>query len=302
MGDNPLQPKQAPEEINGDILEDKSSRLHIWKRLSSNKGAVFGVIIIFSTLIIAISANILAPYGYAAMDLPNMIKAPSWQNLFGTDEFGRDIFSRVIHGTRVSLLVGFGAVGITMVIGITLGALAGYYGGIIDHIITGLTDIAWSFPVVILAIAFVAVLGPSLPTVIIVVALVSWGSFTRIVRAQFLILREQEFIDATRVLGMSDMRIIFKHLLPNSLAPIIVLTTMEVPKAIIIEASLSFLGLGVQPPVPSWGSIMSEGRSFIVEAPWITLFPGLALALFVLGFNLFGDALRDTLDPRLKRD
>ena len=291
--------KQTVEVI---LMDGVNSRSHIWKRLFSNKGAVFGVFIIITTLIIAIFADFISPHGYAVMNLPMMLESPSMQNFFGTDEFGRDIFSRVIHGARVSLLVGFGAVGITMIIGITLGALAGYYGGIVDHIITGLTDIAWSFPVVILAIAFIAVLGPSLPAVIVVVALVSWGGFTRIVRAQFLTLREQEFIDATRVLGMSDMRIIFKHLLPNSLAPIIVLTTMEVPKAIIIEASLSFLGLGVQPPTPSWGSIMSDGRSYIVEAPWITIFPGLALALFVLGFNLFGDSLRDTLDPRLKRD
>lgn len=302
MADHDLQQKQIGEDVNLEITDDDNSRLHILKRLFSNKAAIFGAFIIVTTLFIGIFANFIAPYGYAVMDLPQMLNSPSIQNFFGTDEFGRDIFSRVIHGTRVSLLVGFGAVGITMIIGVTLGALAGYYGGIIDHIITGLTDIAWSFPVVILAIAFVAVLGPSLPTVIIVVALVSWGSFTRIVRAQFLSLREQEFIDATRILGMSDMRIIFKHLLPNSLAPIIVLVTMEVPKAIIIEASLSFLGLGVQPPIPSWGSIMSEGRSYIVEAPWITLFPGLTLALFVLGFNLFGDALRDTLDPRLKKD
>ncbi|WNF36120.1 ABC transporter permease [Bacillaceae bacterium IKA-2] len=302
MGNNDLQYKQTTEIMAPEIIGDTNRGPNVWKKILSNKGAVFGISIIIITLIIAIFAPFFATHGYAVMELPQMLKAPSLQNFFGTDEFGRDIFSRVVYGAQVSLLVGFGAVGITMIIGITLGALAGYYGGIIDHIITGLTDIAWSFPAVILAIAFVAVLGPSLPTVIIVVALVSWGGFTRIVRAQFLTLREQEFIDATRVLGMSDMRIIFKHLLPNSLAPIIVLTTMEVPKAIIIEASLSFLGLGVQPPTPSWGSIMSAGRSYIVEAPWIILFPGLALALFVLGFNLFGDALRDILDPRLKKE
>lgn len=282
------------------IGSNKNSRLDFKEKLFSNKAAIFGATVIFIIIFTAIFAPIIAPYPYDAIDLPEMLKPPSLQNLFGTDEFGRDIFSRIVYGTRVSLKVGFIAVGISMIIGITLGALAGYYGGVVDYIIGGITDIAWSFPVSLLAIALVAALGPSLSNLIFAVALVSWSSYTRLIRGQFLSLREEEFIEAAKVLGMSDMRIIFKHMLPNAIAPIIVLTTMEVPKAIIVESSLSFLGLGAQPPTPSWGSIMSAGRSYILEAPWISFFPGIAMILLVLGFNLFGDALRDTLDPRLK--
>jgi peptide/nickel transport system permease protein len=169
----------------------------------------------------------------------------------------------------------------------------------IDHIISGVTDMAWSLPVALLAIALVAALGPSLQNLILAIAMVSWAGFTRVVRGQFLSLRESEFIQAAKILGMSNTRIIWKHMLPNALAPVIVLVTMEIPKVIIVESSLSFLGLGVQPPTPSWGSIMSVGKDYILEAPWIIIFPGIAMAILVLGFNFFGDALRDTLDPRL---
>jgi ABC-type dipeptide/oligopeptide/nickel transport system permease subunit len=191
-------------------------------------------------------------------------------------------------------------VGISLLIGTILGALAGYYGGALDYVISGITDIAWSFPVTLLAIVFVAALGPSLNNMIIAMAIVSWSGFARLVRGQFLSLREKEFVQAARVLGMRDRRIIFRHMLPNALAPVIVLTTLEVPKAIIVEASLSFLGLGAQPPTPSWGAIMNSGKSYLMEAPWISIFPGLMIVVIVMGFNLFGDALRDTLDPRLK--
>jgi peptide/nickel transport system permease protein len=250
--------------------------------------------------ITAIFAPLIAPYPYDAIDLPQMLKAPNSENILGTDEFGRDIFSRIVYGSRISLQVGFIAVGISLVIGTILGALAGYYGGITDYIISGITDIAYSFPISLLAIAFVAALGRSLTNLIFAVALVSWSGYARLVRGQFISLKNREFIEATKILGMSDARIIFKHMLPNSMAPVIVLTTLEIPKAIIVESSLSFLGLGVPPPAPSWGSIMSSGRAYIMEAPWVSIFPGLVMALAVLGFNLFGDALRDTLDPRLK--
>ena len=269
------------------------------KKLFSNKGAVFGTIVISIFILTAIFAPYLAPYKYDFMNMPNMLTGPGTNNLLGTDEFGRDILSRIIYGSRISLVVGFGAVSISMVIGIVLGAIAGYFGGAIEYIISGITDIAWSLPVTLLAIAFVAALGPSLTNLIIAIAMISWAGFTRVVRGQFLSLRESEFIQAAQILGMSNTRIILKHMLPNALAPVIVLVTMEIPKVIIIESSLSFLGLGVQPPTPSWGSIMSAGRSYIMDAPWIIIFPGIAMALLVLGFNFFGDALRDTLDPRL---
>lgn len=285
-----------------DNLEDEveSWEPNFWERLFSNKMAVFGATVILILFITAIFAPLIAPYPYDAIDLPQMLKAPNSENILGTDEFGRDIYSRIVYGSRISLQVGFIAVGISLVIGTILGALAGYYGGITDYIISGITDIAYSFPISLLAIAFVAALGRSLTNLIFAVALVSWSGYARLVRGQFISLKNREFIEATKILGMSDARIIFKHMLPNSMAPVIVLTTLEIPKAIIVESSLSFLGLGVPPPAPSWGSIMSSGRAYIMEAPWVSIFPGLVMALAVLGFNLFGDALRDTLDPRLK--
>ena len=273
---------------------------HLIQRILSNKKAVFGGIIVLLLFLMAIFAPIIAPHDYITMNLPNMLKAPSGEHIFGTDEFGRDIFSRIVYGARISLQVGFIAVGISLVIGTVLGAIAGYYGGIVDYIISSITDIAWALPVSLLAIALVAALGPSLNNLILAVSLVSWSGFARLVRGQFLTLREKEFVEAAKALGYSDSRIIFRHILPNAVAPIIVLTTLEVPKAIIIEASLSFLGLGAQPPTPSWGSIMNSGKDFILEAPWISIFPGLMIMIIVLGFNLFGDALRDILDPRLK--
>lgn len=296
---------EAKNIIENDMTKEKSEinsigNLKFWRKLFSNKAALFGVVVIVMFIVLAFAAPLIAPYPYDQMNSEKILNPPNMQNIFGTDEFGRDIFSRIIYGARASLKVGFIAVGISMVIGTVLGALAGYYGGIIDYIIGGITDIAWSFPVSLLAIALAAALGPSFKNLIIAVALVSWSGYTRLIRGQFLSLRETEFIEASRVLGMSDMRIIFKHMLPNSLAPLIVLITMEVPKIIIVESSLSFLGLGVQPPTPSWGSIMSSGRSYILEAPWISMLPGLTIVLLVMGFNLFGDSLRDTLDPRLK--
>ena len=289
------------DEIFPEELEERDfDKFAFWKNLFSKKAAIFGAIVISVFMLVALAAPIVAPYSYDEMNDTKILEAPNSENLFGTDEFGRDILSRIIYGARVSLKVGFVAVAFSMIIGTILGALAGYYGGVIDYIISSITDIAWSFPVSLLAIAFAAALGPSLKNLILAVVLVSWSGYTRLVRGQFLSLRESEFIEAARALGMSDMRIIFKHILPNTMAPIIVLITMEIPKIIIVESSLSFLGLGVQPPTPSWGSIMSSGRSYILEAPWISILPGLTIMILVLAFNLFGDTLRDTLDPRLK--
>lgn len=283
-------------------VEDVSinTSLSFLKRLFSNKAAMFGGIVILVFMVIAVAAPVIAPYPYDQMNSEKILQAPNSENIFGTDEFGRDILSRIIYGSRASLKVGLIAVGVSMVIGTILGALAGYYGGLLDYIIGGITDIAWSFPVTLLAIAIAAILEPGFKNLVIAVILVSWAGYTRVIRGQFLSLRESEFVEAAKVLGMNDFRIIFKHMLPNSLAPLIVLVTMEVPKIIIVESSLSFLGLGVQPPTPSWGSIISSGRSYILEAPWVSIAPGLSLVVLVLAFNLFGDSLRDTLDPRLK--
>ena len=272
----------------------------LMRRLLRSKAAIFGLVIIGLMFICALFAPLIATHDYVKQDLPSMLQPPSNAHLFGTDEFGRDIFSRVIYGSRVSIKVGFLAVGISLLTGLFFGSIAGYYGRLLDSVICALIDIALAFPMTLLAIAIIAVLGPGLFNVCLAIALSSWGSFARISRGQFLSLKNQEFVEAARILGYSDARIIFRHILPNSLAPLVVLTTLEVPKAIIVEATLSFLGLGIQPPLPSWGSIMSSGRSFLFHAPWITIFPGIMIILIVMGFNLLGDALRDSLDPRLR--
>ena len=272
----------------------------LMRRLLRSKAAVFGLVIISLMLLCALFGPLIATHDYVKQDLPSMLQPPSNAHLFGTDEFGRDIFSRVIYGSRVSIKVGFLAVGISLLTGLFFGSIAGYYGRLLDSVICALIDIALAFPMTLLAIAIIAVLGPGLFNVCLAIALSSWGSFARISRGQFLSLKNQEFVEAARILGYSDARIIFRHILPNSLAPLVVLTTLEVPKAIIVEATLSFLGLGIQPPLPSWGSIMSSGRSFLFHAPWITIFPGIMIILIVMGFNLLGDALRDSLDPRLR--
>jgi len=267
------------------------------KKFFKNKGAVLGTAIIIIFVFSAIFAPWLASYDYDKPDISAVLEAPSKEHIFGTDEFGRDIFSRVVYGARISLHVAIVAVAFSLIIGTVLGALAGYYGGIVDYIISSITDIAWSFPTILLAIAFIAASGPGLQSVIIAIALASWAGYCRIVRGQFLSLKNREFIEAARILGMSDARIIFRHVLPNALTPVIIMATLELPKAIVVEASLSFLGLGAQPPMPSWGVILNSGKGLIDQAPWISFFPGIMIMLTVLGFNLFGDALRDVLDP-----
>ena len=285
---------------NTELAKSDNTFYGLMRRLLRSKAAIFGLVIIGLMFICALFAPLIATHDYVKQDLPSMLQPPSKAHLFGTDEFGRDIFSRVIYGSRVSIKVGFLAVGISLLTGLFFGSIAGYYGRLLDSVICALIDIALAFPMTLLAIAIIAVLGPGLFNVCLAIALSSWGSFARIARGQFLSLKNQEFVEAARILGYSDARIIFRHILPNSLAPLVVLTTLEVPKAIIVEATLSFLGLGIQPPLPSWGSIMSSGRSFLFHAPWITIFPGVMIILIVMGFNLLGDALRDSLDPRLR--
>ncbi|HHW49335.1 MAG TPA: ABC transporter permease [Clostridiaceae bacterium] len=277
--------------------EKKSALVGFAKRLFRHKGAVIGGIIIILFIFIAVFAPWLTSYSYDKPDISAVLMAPCREHIFGTDEFGRDIFTRIVYGARISLKVAIIAVAFSLVIGTVLGAIAGYYGGVVDYIITSITDMAWSFPTTLLAIAFIAALGTGLQNVIIAIVLASWSGYCRVVRGQFLSIKQREFIEAARVLGMSDARIIFRHIFPNSLTPVIVMATLELPKAIVIEASLSFLGLGAQPPEPSWGAILDSGRGLLDQAPWISLFPGIMIMLVVLGFNLFGDALRDVLDP-----
>jgi peptide/nickel transport system permease protein len=288
MAVDPLQPRPQP-------------RSRVWGRLRRSPSAWIGLCLITLLLLIAIFADQLAAQGIDDQNLRKGFLPPGEQGfLLGTDEFGRDILSRIIHGSRISLQVALIATVVAAVLGVAVGAVAGYYGGVIDVIVQALIDISWAFPTVLMAIFLVAVLGPGLPNVMIAVGLVYWGGFARVVRAQVLSLRTWEFVNAARVLGLRDARILLRHIVPNILSPVIVMVTLMMGDTILIEATLSFLGLGAQPPVPSWGSIMATGRDYLASAPWITLFPGLAILLTVLGFNLLGDGLRDALDPRLK--
>lgn len=265
-----------------------------------NKTFCIGFFIFISVLFIAIFADIIAPYSYDEMEIINKLTSPNQQHLFGTDRYGRDLFSRIIFGSRIALKVGLIVVIIESVIGISLGLLAGYYGGVTNKIILFVTDLTWSMPPIILALAIITMLGPSLNNVVISIAIVSWAQFTRIVRAKTQSLKNMPFVEAARAFGENDLNIILRYILPNVMPSIIVITTLALPSAILLTSSLGFLGLGAQPPLPDWGVILSNGIPFIRKAPWITIFPGLAIAYTVLGFNLIGEGLRDILDPKLK--
>lgn len=259
-----------------------------------------GAVIIVGMALIAFAAPLIAPYDPLALDIPNRLQSPSIQHFFGTDQTGRDTFSRVIHGSRVSLRVGIVAVAIALVIGVPLGLAAGYYGGLVDQIIMRMIDIMLAFPGFLLALAIIAMLGPSLTNAMIAVGIGSSTGFARLVRGSVLSIRKLDYVTAAQVTGASDTRIMRRHILPNALSPIIVLATLDIPVAILVAASLSFLGLGAQPPSPEWGAMLVDGRTFMQTAPWLITFPGLAIFVTVLGFNLFGNAIRDALDPRLR--
>jgi len=271
-----------------------------WKRLLRHKIGLAGLIIILFNLIIALLAPWIAPQDPLKVDIPNRASPPSKTFFFGTDDFGRDIFSRVVYGTRISLYISTLSVLIASLFGVLIGAIAGYYRGWIDNITMRLMDAVMSFPAILLAIAIMAVRGGSLDNIVIALGFVYIPRFARLVRGSVLSLKEKEFVEAALAAGNSDMVIIFRHLLPNCAAPLIVLATVYLAYAILAEAALSFLGLGAPPPAPSWGNILSDARNLMLNAPWMTIFPGLAITLAVVGFNLFGDALRDILDPRLR--
>jgi peptide/nickel transport system permease protein len=254
----------------------------------------------------AVTAPLLTRHDPATVDIRNLLAPPIWAeggqraHLLGTDHLGRDVFSRLAYGARISLTVGLSAVSVAGAFGVTLGLVAGYYGGWIDDVIMRLADFELAFPFILLAIAVLAVLGPGLTKVILVLGLTGWAQYCRLSRAQVLGLRETEFVEAARTLGASTTRILTRHILPNILAPIIVIASFSVAGVIIAEASLSFLGLGVPPSVPSWGGMLAEGRTYMERAWWLVTFPGLALMLAVLSINVLGDTLRDALDPRLR--
>ncbi len=277
--------------------------IEVWRRLKRNKMALFGLGILVVLVLLAIFADVIADYDNVVIkqNLSQRLQGPSRAHWLGTDEFGRDIFARLIHGTRVSLQVGIIAVGISIIIGGILGAIAGYYGGKLDNTIMRIMDIFLAVPSILLAIAIVSALGPSIINLMLAISISSVPSYARIVRASVLSIRDQEFIEAAKAIGASNTRIIFKHIIPNSLAPVIVQATLGVASAILSTAGLSFIGLGIQPPAPEWGSMLSGGRQYLRYAWWVTTFPGVAIMITILSLNLLGDGLRDALDPRLKQ-
>ncbi|AIQ67186.1 ABC transporter permease [Paenibacillus graminis] len=271
-----------------------------WKAFRKNKTAMLGLCIIVFFVLIALLAPLIAPYGFKEQELVNRLKAPSAGHWFGTDDLGRDMFTRIMYGARISLWVGFFAVIGSIIAGTFLGILAGFYGKWMDMLISRLFDILLAFPSILLAIAIVAILGPSLQNALYAIAIVNIPTYGRLVRAKVLSLKSEEYITAARAIGMTNTRILLTHILPNSLTPIIVQGTLGIATAIIEAAALGFLGLGAQPPDPEWGKMLSDSRQFIQKAPWTVVFPGLSIMLTVLGFNLMGDGLRDVLDPRMK--
>jgi peptide/nickel transport system permease protein len=271
----------------------------IGKRFSKNLLAVFSAIIVFSLITIASLAPFLSPYDPAAIDVHNVLSPPDRTHLIGTDELGRDLLSRMIWGSRVSLKVGFVAVGIAIMIGTVVGSFAGFYGGITDAILMRFVDIMLAFPTFFLILAVIAILEPNIYTIMAVIGITGWMDVARLVRAEFLSLKERDFVDSARVLGVSNKRLIFRHILPNALSPVFVAATFGIAGAILTESGLSFLGLGVQPPDPSWGNILTSGKDNIEVAWWLSLYPGLAILITVLSYNLIGEGLRDALDPRL---
>lgn len=275
----------------------------VWRMLTKNKMAMLGLVILIILVFLALFANVIFDYNTVVIkqNLAERLQAPSAKHLLGTDEFGRDILARLVHGTKVSLKVGILAVGLSIILGGILGAISGFYGGIIDNIIMRIMDIFLAVPSILLAIAIVSALGPSMLNLMIAISVSSVPSYARIVRASVLSIRDQEFIEAAKAIGASNTRIIFKHIIPNALAPVIVQGTLGVASAILSIAGLSFIGLGIQPPAPEWGSMLSGGRQYLRYAWWVTTFPGLAIMITILSLNLLGDGLRDALDPRLKQ-
>jgi peptide/nickel transport system permease protein len=271
------------------------------RRFIKNRLAVIGLAVVTLIVLLAILAPVIAPHDPLQHDYDELLLSPSFEHLMGTDDLGRDIFSRVIYGTRYALLIGVAVVVLELLIGASLGFIAGYFGGILETVIMRGVDTVLAIPTLILAIAIAGAFGGGLWVMIIAIAVAGWGEFTRLVRAQVLSLKELTYVEAARALGAGQTRIIFKHIVPNSMGPVLVYTTLYMPTAILWSASLSFLGLGAQPPTPEWGAIIADGRAFISYAWWIATFPGLAIMITTLGFNFVGDGLRDALDPKFER-
>ena len=281
-------------------IRKQSEFLRVMKQLSKNKFAMLGLIILAIEILIAIFAEFIMPYNYAAMDLSATFASPSVAHLFGCDDMGRDIFSRVIYGARYSISIGILAVGISVVFGVIIGAVAGYFGGQTDNILMRILDVIQAIPGMLLMIVISAVLGPGFINTVIALSISNISGMARMLRAQMMKERGNEYIEASQSINCSKIRIIFVHLLPNCISPLIVQATMGVAQTITMAAGLSFIGLGVQPPTPEWGAMLSNARQFMRQAPHLVIFPGLAFAITVLALNLLGDGLRDALDPKLK--
>lgn len=288
---------------NALVVKKRGPYRDVWMRLKKNPMAMVGLAIVGFLVFVSVFANFLFDYDtmVIAQDMSNRLQGPTWEHIMGTDEYGRDILARIVHGARVSLLVGVGAVIIGLGIGGFIGAVCGYYGGKIDNIIMRIMDVLLAIPSILLAITIVAAFGSNLVYVMIAIALSGIPSYARIVRASVLSVKDQEFVEASRCIGATTYTTIFKEIIPNCMAPIIVQATLGVAGAILSIASLSFIGLGVQTPTPEWGAMLSGGRSYMRDAIHLTLFPGLAIVVTILGLNLLGDGLRDALDPRLKQ-
>ena len=277
----------------------RSEFLHAWQRFRANRMSLVGLTLIVLLVLIAIFAPLIAPYD-PIEDIFRGVRGvgPSWEHPFGYDHLGRDLLSRIIFGSRVALLVGLVATGISVLIGIVIGAVAGYFGGWMDTLLSRLIDTLMAFPIIALLVVLAAVLGPSLVTTIVVIGFTGWARFARVVRADVMSLKQQYFVTAARAVGVRDWRIIWRHLLPNVMGPVIVLASLGIGGIIILESALSFLGLGIRPPNPSWGGTLADGRAFILRYPHIAFFPGLMIVITVLAFNFLGDGLRDAFDPR----
>ena len=275
----------------------------LWTRLARDPRAVIGIGVVALIVLLAAAAPLVARHDPLAIDLMRQLRGPSAEHWLGTDVQGRDVWARLVFGARISLAVGLLSQGIALVLGVALGLVAGFYGRWVDEVVMRLADVTLAFPTLLLLVAMVAALQPSLGVVLVTIGVVGWAGMARLVRAQVLVVRQLEYVQALRALGARDLRIVMRHVLPNVVAPVVIASTLGVAGAIMAEAALSFLGLGVAPPTPSWGAMIAEGRDLtqLRNAPWTSLFPGLAIGAAVLGFNLLGDALRDAMDPRFRR-
>ncbi len=272
-----------------------------WPRLKRNQLAIAGGTVVLILFIVSLCAPLLSPYSPSEINAYSVLSPPTWHHWFGTDELGRDVLTRLLYGSRVSLKVGFVAVGIAVSIGTVVGLVSGYYGGVVDSILMRLVDIMLCFPAFFLILAIITFLEPSIWYIMMVIGLTGWMGVARLVRAETLSIREMDYVLAARCIGCSNHRIIFRHIFPNAVSPVLVSATLGVAGAILTESALSFLGIGVQPPTPSWGNILASGKDYIEFAWWLSLFPGLAILVTVLSYNLLGEGIRDALDPRIKR-